>query len=325
MSIDNTTPVNTSTSQLNEFLTLFSDKPDKNIIPWIGGKAIGLSIIKNYPKNGPFYPAIKKSGQDDSVALIKVGYNPEIVDNNEVLLMIYIQKVSLYLLNDKWDYNFNDPDSPTKESLEVSKLSKQPVDLEELSRFKYNIVTKKIVDLRKSVEIQPIQVVDYIYNEHLRTAKNYVFKTKLKLRDKTIKYLEKFKKDLIKINSLLFGKTIKEDDNFDGFFDKYKHKNLISLSTEKISFLGADLTITKNSFYTFIIIILIVFILDYIFKINFFPFGMFKQYESNNIFLVSVVIVGFKVVDYFIPHFILIIINSLIKAKLRLLRLKIKL
>lgn len=77
--------------------------------------------------------------------------------------------VSLYLLDgNHFDYNFDDPDSPTKESLEISKKSISPAELESYDDYFYDLNKRCFIEKGKKIEAR--KMLDDIFALHIKTA-----------------------------------------------------------------------------------------------------------------------------------------------------------
>lgn len=115
------------------FSKLLKINQDEKLIIFDDWKSVGFSILKEYPNNIPFISPKTSKGINDAVALIRVAFSsdPERKTDNGFPLHIDISKASKYLLEkNQFDYNFDDENSPTKESLKVSKATRRPTSLE---------------------------------------------------------------------------------------------------------------------------------------------------------------------------------------------------
>lgn len=169
--------------QNSDFLAEYSSdrKLDLKLIPWDEDpQYLGFSVLRKYPHDKGFKPAVTKTGKKDTVVLIRIGCILSESSDNKVPLLVTVSKHSQY----KWNHfgiNFEDKDAPTKESLEESELSKQPVTLEDNSRYLL-IDPKKVFDKKNNQEISLRKVVDNIYQEHIETIsgrKAVLFRAKL--------------------------------------------------------------------------------------------------------------------------------------------------
>ena len=186
------------------FIKIFNFSPKEEVIPWTDDDPIGLSVIKEYPKKGLFRPTYTQEGKQDSVALIKIGYYK--ANKKEIPIRVNIHKASRYLLKDHWDFNFEDKESPTEESLENSKASRQPIDLEELSRYIFHVDTQKIFDREKNDYIEPKTIVEDIYITHLQTLKDIPFRIKMAVKNNSFSFIKPTNEFLAQLNFFLFEK-----------------------------------------------------------------------------------------------------------------------
>lgn len=319
--------------QTKEFVEIFKPFVKEEIIPWIGTDAVGLSVLRNYPKGGKFIPAKNKRGEDDSVALIKIGYllaqeNSE--HKNDKKLFLSVSKASRFLLKGNFDFIFDkdNDDSPTEASLKESKGSLQPIDLEESKRYEFNINTKKIKDLEERKNVTPAHVVDEIYDLHLKTLSYSAsfFRIKMWIQKVTVNSIGPITDGLKFLNFQLFGRTMRKTDNFAlGIFDTYSFADLIDSTTEKIKIFGSDFPITNQTARTFILVILIVFLINYFYDYDVLGFVNLSQKATGNpLFQASLIGSLLIFFDKILPYLVLVIINFLIKFNLWLMRIKIK-
>ncbi|MCB4757365.1 MAG: hypothetical protein LHV69_10125, partial [Elusimicrobia bacterium] len=134
----------------------------------------GFSVKRKYPSGLPFIPAKTKTGEDDSVALIKVVYlHPDDNDGKfnplRVPLEISVSVWSRWMAN-HWGYNFDDEKCPTKESLELSKASMKPLELRSNNAFFFDHSKGKIISTGKK-ELTGSDLLNLIFERHVRTAR----------------------------------------------------------------------------------------------------------------------------------------------------------
>jgi hypothetical protein len=166
--------MNNYTPETEEFAKNYTKKNGEEIILWQGNDNIGFTILRNYPDNIAFKPVKSKNGKVDSVCMIKIGspLRKVTTESEDLKLFVMVSKASKYLLSNHFNYDFNDPESPTRDSLEESKRSKQPIDLEDFDGYIYDRKNNKIFNVegeRKEVSID--DVVEKIYKLHLKTIK----------------------------------------------------------------------------------------------------------------------------------------------------------
>lgn len=309
-----------------KFAELFKNIKCNHIIPWKDSESIGISIVKDYPKDIDFIPAVDKKGRTDSVALIKIGYDrKEAVEKEKVPLTIKILKASKYYFKE----DFADPtkdNCPTRESLETSKKSKQPIDLEDTSKFLFDQKLNKFYDTKSGRYIDTSYIFNYIYQAHLKTLKDKVFQFKIKFKEIILRLVESTNKILEKINSSCFGKTIKKKNPFSGYLSPYTRDEYVHISHDsyKTKIFGTDFPVSYQTAKTFIFFVFVLFITNYYFHYDFIGFvKLFESAKTNSIFLVSLVSILILFFDNVVPFLIFLLINQLIKLKYYLLTLKI--
>ncbi len=244
--MENNTNISSETKQLAK---LFSTVKDVEVIPWEeNGKSIGISILKDYPNKGQFIPVRNKKGENDSVSMIRVYYlKSEFAqaEDKKVPLYVQIQKANRYLFKHPiWD--FDDENCPTPASLEESKMSKQPIDLNEFSRYELHLDSLQVFDLKKKKNVSPSEVVEEIYKVHLSTIKNLYLRIMMVLQKKGVEFVYPTTDFLKWVNFHLFGKRIKKpEDIMVGIYKPYAYKDLddLTLTAEKPKILGSDFPI----------------------------------------------------------------------------------
>lgn len=311
-------------------ISLFSSIKNIEIRPWDDtSENVGLSVFKNYPDKDTFIPARNKKGQKDSIAVIKIWYKrSEVVlmrKRKKVSLKIGIYKLSRYSLKSPFP-NFADDDSPTKASLAESKASKQPFDLEEFSRYELHLDKLKIYDLKKGRRISPKGVIEEIYKEHLDTYKNLSFQMKVKMRERILELIDPTIEIFKKINYYLFGKKIKENEDFMiGILKPYSFKDLsdLELISEKPKIFGSEFPISYKTAGTISVLFTIIYLINYYFGHDILGIVILINSLTNSFFLAVMVGAILLIFDRLIPYIILFLINQLIKLKFSLMLLKI--
>lgn len=294
--------------------TFFNDlglnSKDGEFIPWRDGTSVGFSILKRYPLEGSFIPVKNRDGTtDDSVVLIKIWYLLRDDVGDLVNLGVSVNKVSKYLFN-HFVYNFEDKNSPDKESVRISESSIQPHDLEELYRFKYKKDTHKIIDLKEDKEVTGKELVDYVYNLHLKTMTHIPFRAKIALKWFGYHLFDYVAPVLKKIMSILHRDVLEDkEDVFVGIFKPYNYKKHVRQEEiDKIEILGVPVpkvaTIITSVFFT------IIATADFI---GFCTLGVSNfikiQLNASEVFLVAFVIIVVYGVDFLLPRSILGLIN----------------
>lgn len=308
-------------SQANNFFSLFkSDRLKGEIIKWTGDDAIGVSILRNYPSSGQFVPILNQKGEPDTVAVIKIGYWKSDYNSEKKTapLIVKIHKASRYKFNHPW-FEKSDQNSPDPEKIKTSSQYKQPIDLDDPSRYELHFQTNKIYDLESKKYTTPEKIADDIYDMHMKTLTDIKFRAQIKLQEVAIRAIDPINITLKTLNQWLFGKRFKKSQNlFVGTYQPYDLKDLVDLSTisDKPKILGTDFPITYQSATSFLVFVLIIFLVHYWF--NFESFGLYELFvtaELSPLFLTSLVSILLLTVDRVIPYLIVVVINLLIRFK----------
>ena len=103
---------------------------------------VGFSVQRKYPNSIRYRPPVTKEGSPDVFALIHVfclhpHESANTIFPERIPVVLKITSHSRYL-NNRWDYDYADPECPTKESFELSRQSPKPVPLEELDEYFYD-------------------------------------------------------------------------------------------------------------------------------------------------------------------------------------------
>lgn len=103
-----------------ELLCLFGDIESSGYLDCIplNDTKVGFSVQKKYPSNTQFKPVKTRDGEDDDIAVIWVVYDEfkQASTSHLIPLRLRIAKMSKYRAKN-WEYNFDDEDCPSKESV----------------------------------------------------------------------------------------------------------------------------------------------------------------------------------------------------------------
>ncbi len=228
--------------------TLFRNSDKDEIILWQDTKYDGFSVLRDYPVDCGFVPAINKKEDTDTKILIKIGFNNE--QKGKTNLYVTASKYSRYAER-HFGYDFNDELSPTKESLDASRKSPNPVDLEENERYTINIEDGTIFDAENNKNVTVNEIIDEIYKKHLATIsglKATILKAKLKTKNVIWHFLfekiEKIIKGFEWLNEHFFGKTLIKN-SLGSILGPFDYKNLTSTYPDVIPFFNSTLKISK--------------------------------------------------------------------------------
>ncbi len=129
----------------------------------------GFSVKRKYPESISYKPAYKPDGQPDNVAVIWVVLRENMVANDgrqPLTLRIANYKLSSRLFS---DFDENDQNTPTKESILASEKTPQPAELENSKDFYYDPVANRLVNKRGQL-INGASILDEIFQEHCDTV-----------------------------------------------------------------------------------------------------------------------------------------------------------
>lgn len=296
-------------------ISVFKSGTDYKIITWTDPTVTGLSILKEYDNPGKFIPIKYLNGKNDSVALIKIGYsNKDIsIKDFSVPLHVSISQSSKYTLDHPTTFVINSNRNINEESVIKSRHSQQPLDLESDDRFIYYLNSNQIFDSKKNKFVEPGELINWLYNLHLKASNNPKVRLHNFIQRNLMIYIDPLLTLLMKINIIFFGKDLyKKDDFFNHYLKGYDRKNLIDLVNinEKPKVLGTDLPVTSNSATSFIVFIVVIYLLNYYFHFDFLGLiFLLNDAKNNTLFLTALVTVMLLITDRVLPYVILILIN----------------
>lgn len=314
-----------------DFFNLFNLKKGIDYInePYIWDTTspnLGFAILKNYPKGKKFIPAKNNLGEDDNIMLIRVFLTGEALDKDNVVIGVDIGNVSLYKLNNPnifGVYNWEDSKCPTKESIEISKKSTQPIDLTEIrKKFVFNKIDYSFFDKDKNKEIKGQEVIEYIYKQHLETISNsltnFWFRFRITFFRVMSFVIKWFGELMIKIIPKISGKDI-ENKYGKLFFEPFQWANPKGIkdieNNNLVEYEGLLKKINPFIFSIITIVMIILYVLSNYFGCNFFKIIDFIQKnKGDQIF--SVILVAFVVLffNYILPNSLLFFLNRLVLA-----------
>ena len=134
----------------------------------------GFSLKRSYPDDIAFKPPVTKSGTADTVAMIRVLFNPERLpdaelDPSSIPLLIDIGKHSKYHYA-HFGYNHEDEDCPTAESLAASRDTPEPVDLQFLNEYAFDRSHGDFVDANGH-RMSGQEVLQSVFDQHCGTTR----------------------------------------------------------------------------------------------------------------------------------------------------------
>ncbi len=310
------------------FYNLFEIKDEEIVksIVWDIGPDIGFSILKKYPDKKLFKPVKNNSGEDDSLMLIKVFIMREVVKEGKVLVGLTISNVSQYKIENEniWfehQYEWGNHLCPTKESMEISKKSIEPINLEETNSYYLDIENKQFFDIKKPN--QPIKgstLIDKIYTLHLetisRTPKNFYFRARIKFYRILSNITEAIGKLLMRMLKSGFSKKL--DNKYDSilFSKKINFEQRADSSAEDSIFIKYDelFYIHKPIFFSLTTVLIFLYILkEYYSKDILHIIDFFQKNKEDQVFFVSFIIFVMLAVNWLLPKVLLFLLNVMVK------------
>lgn len=289
-------------------------------------KETGFSIIKTYPENKYFSPTKSRNGQDDDVMLIKVFTYGEPKESSLFSVGATVSKVSLFLLDNANPFQHRDdgtsPASPIEENIQKSLKSVQPINLEEMHRFSFDLEKEEFFDKKKKKVVPASFIIEHMYREHIATyssIRGLKLKTKIKLNNWIIRTVEAVGNLLIKIIPKISGRKI-ENNAYNIFIKSFAWVNPkgIDDQTGTSNLMEYDNLLRKINPFTFSFVtafILILYLFYYYFCSDFLNIISFiKANENDQIFSVTIIAFIILFFNYILPNALLFILNLLIKA-----------
>lgn len=307
----------------NEFLTAFGDLDSHGFYNpvTLTDTPVGFSIKKNYPDNIRYKPAMgQKDKQPDNIAAIWVVYMPPKIDSNgtsKVPIRLRISTMSQYRTK-HWDYNFDDIEgnSPTKESLDASLATPQPIELSYENEYFYDHQRNSFVDTKNNL-LQGFEVLNQVFESHCKTV-HLLWGLKLRLKlawQSKVTGLLTLLIELLKSTlKHLFGRTIETNEMMAGIYHPYKRESLKKLDEDSLDLLGYKAS--KHVVILFCIFVIIFSIYRYNFesKTGYLSWLAEKEFLSTAHGLLAL-----WGIDVLIPLLLFFIINLFVVIKRKLL------
>lgn len=201
---------------------------------------VGFSIQKNYPTGIRFKPAKSEEGDDD-VAVIWVVYEPHkrAPAADLIPLRLRIATMSKYRAA-HWDYNFDDENCPTEDSVLLSKSTPRPLELSLINEYYYSETLDSLVNL-KGARVEGRDVLDHLFNAHcdsVHPIKGIRWQGAHKL-SKLIRWIFDQPVNLLTwLLTAIFGRTLDERRDRSAFLDGYLWADFKKVSVDSIEIAG---------------------------------------------------------------------------------------
>ena len=225
---------------------------------------VGFSVQRAYPTDTLFRTAIRKNVesetvesengkpeklestnpenlQPDTVALIHVVYLPrkDHATQDRVPVFVDVNRHSRYLAN-HFDYDFDDPECPTQESVKESRRSVQPVNIESHEEYCFDHTINGFVD-KAGRQVSGTQMLDELFEIHMATTRpvrGLLLRLKLTLKHSSTSVFEYITVLLKWILRHVFGRTLVEPTDFSAYFKGYPKDSLRLISEDTMTILG---------------------------------------------------------------------------------------
>jgi hypothetical protein len=282
---------------------------------------VGFSVQRAYSTSCKYKPPVTEDGNPDTVALIRVGYDAsygECQSPQRVPLRVNICAFSRYLMN-HFDYSFSDPKCPTEESVNRSKLTPKPVELEALDEYFIDRDRQAIVKSDGTM-VSGIELLDELYQLHVKTVDTLwgqVFRWRMQSKKRMSNFAEGIGGLLKWALEFFCGRTLESGEAMRGVITSYHREDMKLLSTESIDVFGYRAS--KNTVGTFCAIILIIYFS--LRKLGGAPLWL-KTIAENSVLALAAGITSIAVLDVWLPRVLLWLINRTIAIKWKTLSSK---
>jgi hypothetical protein len=139
-----------------------------------------------------------------------------------------------------WDYDFQDDDSPTEESVRISRQTPQPIEVNSFDDYFFDPVNLVFIDARGE-KITPIEILDSVYKTHCNSV-HPVFGLGLRSRKTlagfVLKVFDASANGMTWILRYIFGRTLDDSFSRPGYLDGFLYQNFKKISVDSIEVLG---------------------------------------------------------------------------------------
>lgn len=215
-----------------EFRKLFGNIEADGYIDPIGlnDTKVGFSIQRKYPPNIGFIPTKTKNGEDDDIAVIWVVYEALAEDKHskKIPIRLRIAKMSKYRAKN-WDYDFSKEDSPTRESVNKSKESIQPLEFTCIDEYFYDANTQELVDSNNK-SVTGSKILNELFDYHCKSThpvKGLIFRARNKSELLKVQFYDFLIKSIKYVLDKCFGRTL------DNHFNKFSYEGYLPSDFKK--------------------------------------------------------------------------------------------
>ena len=244
-----------------DLLCLFGDIESSGYFNYVSlnDTKVGFSLQKKYPSNIQFKPAKTSGGEDDDVAVIWVVYDEfkQASTSHLIPLRLRIAKMSKFRAKN-WEYDFDNPECPSRESVLQSNECLQPIELNVANEYFYNTDTNLIVDSYGN-QVFGITILNNLFDSHCRSVhpiKGLGIRGQLKIQKFVFSSFENLIKLNVYILQNIFGRRLDEYRERNVYFDGYSNIDLKRIELDSIEVGGYRAS--KNVIVIFSLIIAVV-------------------------------------------------------------------
>lgn len=273
---------------------------------------MGFSIKRKYPENIKYKPPLKQNGDPDAIAVLWVILTDERNKSDNLIVNIRIATYHLWLAN-HFDYNDDNPESPTKESVEFSNKTPHPLALQNRDKFSFNQTNNHFLDSRNRV-VSGIEMLDSIFNEHCETV-HAVLSLELKTKRFFRKLLDYSLMAIIGTLQLILTRVFQNKLDRNGLSELpvsltlYGYSNLSKEQTEKLDIFGY-----RTAKETIILFCGIVILLSFLNYKSWLELKYFQHISKDSFLVVTHAIFALACIEY-LPRGLFWVLNHVIKFR----------
>lgn len=297
-----------------ELLELFGDIEASGYVDavYLSDTAVGFSIQRKYPPDIRFKPAKKADGEDDSIAVIWVVYESHNAQNpaGPIPIRLRISTMSRYRAL-HWDYDFEDVNSPTKESISESKQSPQPLEMTLNGEYFYSPGTDKLIDSSGN-EVTGVQILNSIFKAHcdsVHLIKGIRWKAPHLFTQICRRSFDWAINSCIWLLRTIFGRTVDERRDRSAFLDGYLKEDFKKISIDSIELAGYRASKRVILLFTMLVV------LGCIASLPAPEDSYLESLISSDFLLLLHSLFALFILDELLPNFFFWVLNRLIRAR----------
>jgi len=214
---------------------------------------IAIYILTEYPESLMFVPAVTKSGSPDSQVLIQVVYHGGEAGDGKVPISANVHLSNRYMYN-HLDYNFDDENCPTEESVKASKKSVQPIDIRSTGEYFFDHGQGKFIDTKGRV-LDGKSLVSELVGIHTGNAMRFrgaILRARLGWRQALAGLFGKLAGFALWFMRRILGRTFERTREYALFDSGFRKGDLKKTSLDKLKILGWEASKSAVLLYGFV-------------------------------------------------------------------------